>query len=191
MMDPSAIHPVVLIGGLSRRFGRDKLREPLASGGLLVDRPLAALRAVFGRRVVGVGLAHAEVIGRVDQVLPDAWEGAGPAGGLLTVLDAFDAPVFLLSGDLPWITSASISAVVEAAAASPHADAVLAASVGTDGHRQPEPCIGIYRPCLRSRLRARLEAGNRRLWDLPEHPEYVFLPAAELAGANTPADLHG
>lgn len=183
--------PVVLIGGLSRRFGRDKLREPLASGGLLVDRPIAALRAVFGDRVVGVGPAHPEVIGRVDRYLPDAWEGAGPAGGLLTVLDTFDAPVFLLSGDLPWITGASVLAVIAVAEASPHADAVLAARVDTDGHRQPEPCIGIYRPSLRSRLRARLEAGNRRLWDLPEHAEYVLLPATELAGANTPADLHG
>jgi molybdopterin-guanine dinucleotide biosynthesis protein A len=182
--------PVVLIGGLSRRFGRDKLREPLANGGLLVDRPIAVLRAVFGGRVVGVGPAHPEVIGRVDQHLPDAWDGAGPAGGLLTVLDTFDAPVFLLSGDLPWITRASIVAVIEAAAAAPGADAVLAASVGSDGHCQPEPCIGIYRPSLRSRLRARLEEGNRRLWDLPEHPEYVILPAADLAGANTPEDLH-
>lgn len=185
----SPIVPVVLIGGRSRRFGRDKLREPLPDGGVLVDIPVAALRAVFGARVVGVGPAHPDVFARVDQHLADAWDGAGPAGGLLTALDAFDAPVFVLSGDLPRISAASVIAILEVAAATPGADAVLAATLDADGVRQPEPCIGLYRPSLRPRLRARLDAGNRRLWDLPERPEYVMLAAAQLAGANTPGDL--
>ena len=58
------IQPIVLVGGSSRRFGRDKLREPVAgpdgSVGWLVDRPIAALRGVFGRVVMGGTITRME-----------------------------------------------------------------------------------------------------------------------------------
>ena len=57
------IQPVVLVGGKSRRFGRDKLREPIGESRAewLVDRPIRALREVFGARVAVVGECDADV----------------------------------------------------------------------------------------------------------------------------------
>lgn len=175
------IVPVVLIGGRSRRFGRDKLREPLGDGSWLVDRPVAALREVFGPRVVGLGDAAPEVVARFDRHLPDRYPGIGPAGGLLTALLAFDAPVFLLSGDLVLIGPDVIRGVIDAATEG--ADAVLAEGDAL------EPCIGLYRPAVRSRLENRVAAGIYRLFDLVEQPQRVSFPAALLRGANTPEVL--
>ncbi len=55
----ATIQPVVLVGGRSTRFGRDKLREPVGCAREpLVQRPIRALRAVFGPRVMLVGECH-------------------------------------------------------------------------------------------------------------------------------------
>ena len=55
------IQPVVLVGGQSSRFGRDKLIESV-HGELLVSRPINALRAVFGNRVAIVGECDQQVM---------------------------------------------------------------------------------------------------------------------------------
>ncbi len=87
---PASIQPIVLVGGSSRRFGRDKLREPLG-GGWLVDRPIAALREVFGGHVRLVGACHPEVARRGDGVIPDSHPGTGPVGGIVSALEACTA----------------------------------------------------------------------------------------------------
>lgn len=147
------LSPIVLCGGLSSRFGSNKLLAPLppakpASGGafplghavtVMVDRPIAALRAVFGSRVLLAGHCESAVLERADGVIHDPYPAIGPAGGILAALEACPAGVFVLSGDLPWIDAATIMTLCNASDAAPDAAAVLA--VG----EMVEPCIGIYR----------------------------------------------
>lgn len=139
------IQPIVLVGGKSRRFGRDKLVEPV-SGELLVQRPIQALRAVFGARVALVGGCAPQVAQLGDLVIPDHYPGRGPIGGILSALEfraadsAQPSSVFVLSGDLLNADPALVRAVVDRAAAVPSAAAVLAHTT-----RGTEPCIGIYR----------------------------------------------
>lgn len=156
-MDLSAIIPFVLCGGFSRRFGRDKLREPFGDG-WLIDRPIAALRGVFGPRVMLVGQVDEILAARADGVLADLHPGAGPAGGILSALESTpDAGgVCVLAGDLPAITPAALLLVLAEADAHPEAWAVWAV---TD---RPQPCIGLYRAGAITPLRQAL-LGDRSL----------------------------
>ncbi len=179
------IAPVVLVGGASSRFGSDKLRASLAPGVWLVDRPIAALRAVFGARVAAVGDAEPEVSARADVVLPDRYPGAGPAGGIVTALEWSGTDVLVLAGDLPEVTEASVRALMERA--DDHRDA-LACLART---RKTEPCIGIYRAQSAGLLTERLSQGWRSLHDAlpPERVELVRIPDREARNVNSQADL--
>jgi molybdopterin-guanine dinucleotide biosynthesis protein A len=178
------IQPIVLVGGMSRRFGRDKLREPVGDG-WLVDRPIAVLRAVFGARVAAVGACDPAVSARADVVIDDIHPAAGPIGGIISALTAFGSDVFVLPGDLPRITPDAVARLFGAALSYPDAWAVLA------GSPRPEPCIGVYRrPALEVLLRA-LGEGRHRLVDaLPrDHVVVIEMPRECLVNANRPEDL--
>lgn len=177
----ASIQPIVLVGGKSRRFGRDKLREPWGPGGnILVQRPIEALRAVFGRRVKLVGECHPDILPLADGMIRDEYPGIGPMGGIVSALKAWGGPVFVLAGDMPNCDPATILKVVEAARRSPAAHAVLSR---TD---RLHPCAGIYRPAALARLQARLAAGRYALTSaVPHHDiEAVDCSPASLVNLN-------
>ena len=179
--------PVVLVGGKSLRFGSDKLRAGV-DGGWLVDRPIAALRAVYGPRVVLVGACDAAVAGRADGVVADAFPGAGPMGGIVSALRASGgAGIFVLAGDMPGVTAEDVRAVLAGAVAAPGAWAVLAEA------GRLHPCFGVYRAGALATLEARLAAGERGLTGaLPaERVARVAVAARAAANVNTPGELEG
>lgn len=178
------IRPIVLVGGRSRRFGRDKLREPLGEG-WLVDRPVAALRDVFGPRVAAVGACDPEVSRRADGVIEDRYPGVGPVGGIVSALEQSGAAVFVLAGDMPLVTAAVVREVLRGAAAHRNAWAVLA------GCGFAEPCVGVYRQAALGTLLSVLRAKRYRLRDaLPkERVAVVSVPEGALVNANRPEDL--
>ncbi|MFG0286058.1 MAG: molybdenum cofactor guanylyltransferase [Phycisphaerales bacterium JB039] len=208
-LDPAQVQPVVLVGGRSRRFGRDKLREPVA-GGWLVDRPIAALRAIFGPRVACVGECDPQVAARFDLVIPDLHPGAGPIGGIISALAHAQAPVFILAGDLASITADEVRALLTEWGATPPCRAParragwgrigscreqspaapLAIMAGAD---RPEPCCAIYLPGALPILAARLEAGRRSLHDAldPGRVILVRLDPSRLRNINAQEDLGG
>jgi molybdopterin-guanine dinucleotide biosynthesis protein A len=181
------IQPIVLVGGRSRRFGRDKLRQPMEDGTWLVDRPIAVLRAVFGPRVAVVGECDAAVAARADLVIADTHPGVGPIGGVLSALEATKCEVFVLAGDLPLITVDAVRTVLCAAESLPSALAVLAT---TDGIRV-EPCIGVYRTDAMTHLHRRLLAGQPSLFDaVPANlASKVRVDGLAASNVNRPEDL--
>lgn len=180
----SEVQPIVLVGGKSRRFGRDKLRERVGAG-LLVERPIAALRAVFGARVKVVGECDASVAAAADGVIEDCYPGIGPIGGILSVLETWGGPVCVLAGDMPAVTGAEVEAVMLASKGAPEALAVLAA--GTRAH----PCAGLYRQGAREFLARAVAAGRYALGDaLPrERIATASVPERAMANVNTVEDL--
>ncbi|MBM4108739.1 MAG: molybdenum cofactor guanylyltransferase [Phycisphaerae bacterium] len=177
------IQPIVLVGGRSTRFGRDKLREPVG-GGWMVDRPIAALRAVFGSIVASVGACDPGVAARADRVIEDHHPGAGPIGGIVSALEVCPA-VFVCAGDMPGVTPDGVRVVLAHASRHPEAWAVLAR---TD---RLEPCFGLYRPSALAALAARLGSGSGRLHDaLPaERVAAVDIASTLVANVNAPGDL--
>ena len=171
------VQPVVLVGGRSRRFGRDKLREPFG-GGMLVDRPIGVLREVFGACVALVGDCDAAVAARGDSHLVDRYPGRGPVGGILTALDAFGCAVFVLSGDLAGVTASGVRSVLDVAAGEPDAAAVVGATPGV------EPCFGLYRAASAGALRRALEEGRLELWRVIEGERWLTVPLAASEAVN-------
>lgn len=140
-----ALTPVVLCGGQSRRFGSNKLLAALpGSDQQMIDRPVAALRSLFGNRVLLCGHCAPEVLRHADGQIEDPYPGIGPAGGVLAALEACPAGVFVLSGDLPWIDSETVRVLCEAygSAAATIGEGRLVAVLARS--EVVEPCIGIY-----------------------------------------------
>jgi len=171
------VQPVVLVGGRSRRFGRDKLREPFGEG-VLVDRPIAALRGVFGACVALIGDCDPAVAARGDRHIADRFPGLGPMGGVLTALDEFECAVFVLSGDLPGVTASGVRSVLGAAQAEPGAAAVVAATP------RAEPCFGVYRPASAGALRRALAQGRLELSRVIESEGWATVPLAASEAVN-------
>jgi molybdenum cofactor guanylyltransferase len=178
--------PVVLAGGRSARFGRDKLREPWR-GGILIDAPILALRIFFGGRVALVGSCHEDVAARADLVITDRMIGCGPMGGIVSSLEhpLGRRGVFVLAGDLPHISSDDVASIWRAAHENAEAWTVLADS------GMLEPCIGLYRAAALPTLSARLAEGRLSLHDaLPaERVVRVAIDAARVRNVNEAKDL--
>ncbi|MBL8760250.1 MAG: molybdenum cofactor guanylyltransferase [Phycisphaerae bacterium] len=179
----ASIQPVVLVGGKSTRFGRDKLREPW-QGGVLVERPINALRDVFGRRVMLVGDCDPSLHTLADGVIPDRHPGVGPIGGVISALEYANSPVFIAAGDMPGIDAPTIRVLVAAFAADPAALAIFACDPS------PHPALAIYRPGSLPLLREKLARGERALHSAlpPELVVRVPCDPRALRNVNTPAD---
>ncbi len=182
------ITPVVLVGGHSLRFGRNKLLETVnvrGRGRVLVSIPVDALRLVFGPRVATVGACEPGVAAIADAVLEDPYPGLGPVGGICAALEATRGAVFVCAGDLVAIDAQTIRKVLAAATNNPDALACLA----HDG--RVHPTIGLYRGgCLQFFQQAIRESTLRLRSVLPEG-SVVHAPvdAAATRNINRPEDL--
>ncbi len=194
MPSSESIQPIVLVGGKSQRFGRDKLVEPV-EGGLLVERSIRALREVFGPCVALVGECDPRVARLGDTVIPDRYPGRGPAGGILSALESVGArssgpwSVFVLPGDLPNIGPTLVSAILKKSTQVPGAAAILAR---TDSGLQP--CIGMYRQACQIALVSAIPAGELRSKALRDvlrllRTETVHCSEHEALTANYPTDI--
>lgn len=185
-VDPQKIQPIVLVGGKSRRFGRDKLKEPMPGvDSMLVDAPIGVLREVFGHCVALVGQCDEAIRGRADLVIEDHYPGIGPCGGVLSALEWAQGDVFVLAGDVPRLSPGVVNMMIHAGSDEPHAWAVLART------RRLEPCIGIYRQAIREVLLACVERGDYSLVDAipPQRLHTVIIDGVEALNVNTPGDL--
>lgn len=182
----ASIQPIVLVGGKSTRFGRDKLREPMAhTGERLVQRPIAALRAVFGPRVRLVGECHPSLLSLADGIISDQFPGTGPLGGVLSALQLSAGPVFVLAGDMPAFDADSIQAIVAAAWRDASAIAVWACS------GREHPCAGLYTKAATPLLASALNERRFTLRDAIPARDVRLIPieAAKVMNVNRPDEL--
>ena len=172
MSRPSGI---LLAGGASRRFGRQKIVEPL-DGAPLFHRPLRALIDVCDDIVIvlapdALELALPDGAERVSFVRdPVAYEG--PLAGALAGLERVRGETALLvAGDMPGV-SAALLTLMAGHATGPHRNAVV---LTDEGGRRPIPAALAVVPSL-ALARKLLESGERRLRALIEGLEAEGLP---------------
>lgn len=171
----------VLVGGQSRRFGRDKATSE-AGDRLLGQRVVDALREAGLDPVVAVGGTAGSALG--IPTVADRHPGAGPLAALATVLSwAKTGLVVVVPCDLPLLEAAHINALVAGASEERAAIAML------DGMAQPS--VGCWPARFAPALQRAFGRGERAWQAAMDAGPYVLvpLPAVALADADTPGRL--
>jgi molybdopterin-guanine dinucleotide biosynthesis protein A len=194
---------IVLAGGRSTRFGRDKLAEPLA-GRPLLEHALAAVATVAADVAVmipPVGEAPRLPGLPTDarfRVVRDPEPYGGPLVALLAGLErALEPYAVVVGGDMPRLAPAVLEALLRSLDADEDVDAVVLAH---RGRRQPLPAtlrVGAATPVAR-RVLADGERSLLALFtalrtrELPESSWRALDPtAATLLDVDRPEDLPG
>jgi molybdopterin-guanine dinucleotide biosynthesis protein A len=166
---------VLLLGGLSRRFGSVKALAPLGSE-TLAERAWRALGDAFPQRIA-VG-KHADQLGLPFEVLDDGIDLRAPMAGVVAGLraSATEIAVFL-PVDCPLVTPEALVSLGVACA-----DAAVP---------QSGPLPGAYARSALPVLEARLEAGELSLRDALTDLDArtVELDSALLTNVNTEREL--
>ena len=185
---------IVLAGGRSSRFGRDKLAEPI-DGRPLLDHAIQAVRPVASRILVVVAPGAAPALPTGTTLVHDPTPFEGPLAGLLAGLREADDPVVLaVGGDTPDLVVAVVESMLEALD-SAGADAVV---LEHDGRARPLPMV-LRREPAAAAAAGLYAQGERRLRALTEVLATSVIPegawqaldpeALTLRDIDTPADL--
>lgn len=178
---------VVLAGGASRRFGRDKARYPMPDGRPMVAHVAETLARVASPLYLSVrDPSDPPPLEVPVRVVADPVADAGPIAGLYAGLCASAAPwLLLVACDLPFVTEAGLRALL--AARTPELDAVVAVDPGG----RTQPLCACYRSGVVSVVGEHLDAERYAMHALLDRlvVQAVRLPAAELRNINRSEDL--
>jgi molybdopterin-guanine dinucleotide biosynthesis protein A len=191
-----AVTAVILAGGRSSRFGRDKLAEPIDGRALL-------LHAIDGVAPLATEILVVAAPGSSPTLPPsvtlvhDPVAFEGPLAGLLAGLGAAVAPVVLVvGGDMPTL----VAAVLESMLRELDESGVDAVALEDEARARPLPLVLRTLPALAAADRL-VRSGERRLRALPEALALRTIPEAAwrrldpdgrtIRDIDTPADIAG
>jgi molybdopterin-guanine dinucleotide biosynthesis protein A len=185
---------IVLAGGRSSRFGRDKLAEPIDGQPLLLHA-IEAVRALASEVLVIAAPDGDPDVPSDVVVVHDPSPYEGPLAGLAAGLQAANEPVCLVvGGDSPTLRADVLALLVGALDDS----SIDAAALDDDGRLRPLPSAVRREPALNAADRL-LADGQRRLRlvfealttrTIPEAAWRALDPnGATLRDIDTPADL--
>ena len=164
----------ILAGGLSRRFGEDKLSYPL-KGKKVLERVIDSARSVF-EKVYIVAKQPEKFFWAEAEVIRDSLPLQAPIAGLLTALEKAEGERFcLLAGDYPLIRKEVLERLKE----SQEADAVVFCIKG-----QVHPLIGIYSKAIKDVARKRINSGDLSLMGLLKNVNTLFIEENEVVDAD-------
>lgn len=165
---------IVLAGGASRRFGGDKLAEPIA-GFSLLERSVGALAGIVDEIVVVIAPQRAETVLRTGgttsiRFVADVEAFGGPLVGLRTGLEAARGrTVLVVGGDMPSMRPAVLEQLLA------HVPAALGDQAGV---LRPLPCV-LDRAQALAVAEGLLDGGERRLRALLTKVGTTALPWAD------------
>lgn len=172
---------VVLVGGASRRMGRDKASIEF-NGSTLLVRACAVLSEVFTSVVISGGDTAPSGI----RLMPDLVSGLGPLGGLDTAYrTAAGRDVFLLAVDMPFVDSQTVRDIIE-----PPIDAMSVRVPVASGRRQP--LCAVYGSGLGPVVRDRIEGKDHSMESLFGAVDFAEITSFDddvFTNVNTQADL--
>jgi molybdopterin-guanine dinucleotide biosynthesis protein A len=194
---PRRVGAIVLAGGRSSRFGRDKLAEPI-DGRPMLEHVIEAVRQVATDVVVVAAPDASTMVPPGTTVAHDRHAFEGPLAGLATGLAVLDAEVdhvIVVGGDMPTLVPAVLERLL---AFVDRADAVI---LEDDAGPRPLP-MAARRSIVRPVAERLLASGERRLRALLAELDVVVAidpaiwraddPAGEtLRDVDVPGDLPG
>ena len=153
-MDVSAI---VLAGGRSSRFGRDKLAEPM-DGLTVLERTVAAVQAVAADVVVVAAAGASPALAAGVRLAHDPVPDGGPLVGVAAGLDVVSHDlVLVIGGDMPWLVPGVLRELADALAGD-----ATAAALDSDGRLQQLP-IAVRREAALAAALVLIAAGTHRI----------------------------
>jgi molybdenum cofactor guanylyltransferase len=155
---PRRIGAIVLAGGRSSRFGRDKLAEPI-DGRPMLEHVIAAVRRVATDVVVVAAPDGSPMLPSGTTVAHDPRAFEGPLAGLATGLAALDPgveQVIVVGGDMPTLVPAVLERLLSLI---DRAEAVVLAD---DAGPRPLP-MAARRSIVQPVTERLLASGERRL----------------------------
>lgn len=159
-----SVSGVVLAGGRSSRFGRDKLAEGYR-GIPLLYHAVVRLSEVCHEVIVVLAPDEDEPLmpsGTHVRFAHDEIGGEGPLAGVVAGLSAAVTQwVVLAGGDMPDLQPAVLGEMLRAA----HETGAVAIALADGGEARPLPCVLTPRPAAEA-ARELLGTGGRRLKDL-------------------------
>ena len=193
-MTERGVSAIVLAGGRSSRFGRDKLAEPV-SGRPLLQHAIDAVRPYASEVLVVVAPDAVPAVPAYVFVVRDSVPFEGPLAGLLAGLGAaHESIVLITAGDMPDL----VPDVVQALLAALESTGGQAAILDRDGRPRPLPMAVLREPALAAAARL-IAAGERRLGAITEALQTTVIPEATwraldpdgktMRDIDTPADL--
>jgi molybdopterin-guanine dinucleotide biosynthesis protein A len=187
------VSAVVLAGGRSSRFGRDKLAEPIA-GEPVLARTIVAVLGIATDVVVVTGPDSSLVLPVGIRVVRDRVAYGGPLLAVVTGLAAArHASVVVVGGDMPWLRRDVLTLMLETLI-----PVYEAAALQFDDRRQQLP-LALRREAALHAARRLTDSGERRLGSLLDALSVATIAedawraldpdAATLRDIDTPGDL--
>jgi molybdenum cofactor guanylyltransferase len=155
---PRRIGAIVLAGGRSSRFGRDKLAEPI-DGRPMLEHAIESVREVATDVVVVAAPGGSRKIAPEATIARDELAFEGPLAGMATGLAALDPAVervLVVGGDMPTLVPAVLERLL---AIVDRADAVI---LEDDAGPRPLP-MAVRRSIAQPVAERLLASGERRL----------------------------
>jgi len=150
------IHGLVLAGGLSRRFGRDKAAVEIDDESLL-SRTVGVLQAVIDQ--VFVSIRKDQIDDRVRrqyQLIIDQGDSLGPASGIFAAHQTWpDAAWLVVACDMPMLNADAVRDLIAARSGRRAATAYRSLEDGL-----PEPLCAIYEPDTLARFQLQEKNGK-------------------------------
>jgi molybdenum cofactor guanylyltransferase len=157
---------IVLAGGGSKRFGRDKALVQVGNE-VLLARLCSVIRGVTPSVMIVGSREKYAAFGA--ECIPDRWPGEGPLGGIITALLAAAGTgsgreVNIVIGcDMPFLTSEWLAHLVQRAQAS---EAQVVAPRSAHGL---EPLCACWRTSAAAKLQRAFEGGVRKVTEAMKH----------------------
>jgi molybdopterin-guanine dinucleotide biosynthesis protein A len=164
---------VVLAGGRSARFGRNKLGEKI-DGRSMLDHAIAAVQLVAGTVLVVAPPDSVPAMASDARLVHDSHAFDGPLAGLATGLNAMDSTlehIIVVGGDMPSLVPAVLRRLIDELET--HEAAVLA----DDSGPRPLP-IALRRSAAGPAVERLLGKEERRLRALLVELDVVVVPSA-------------
>lgn len=187
--DAPPLFGIVLAGGQSRRFGRDKAGIEI-DGQNLLARIFSLIECVCDRVFVSIRADQAdEALRNHYSLIVDEQPDLGPAGGILAAhASSPDAAWLVTACDMPLLDAASIRVLLESRRAEKAGTCYRSPLDGA-----PEPLCAIWEPATLERFRQRVESGGSLSpRDMLADTDIELIDATDarvLANVNTPDDL--